>query len=102
MGYEALSKGLRVASFDHLKFNHGLKKYKKNGPFWCSDKKYTAVKNTLNKVINYNEKKWSLIYKTYSPQIMAYDKNNHKKKKIINNLINRTNHIKKNYFLKFK
>jgi len=98
MGYEALSKGLRVASFDHTQFNHGLKKYKKNGPFWCSDKDFTTIKNTLNKVINYSEKKWGLICETYSRQIMVYDKNNHKKKNIINNLINKTDEKEKNFY----
>ena len=98
MGYEALSRGLRVVSFDHTQFDHGLKKYKKNGPFWCANKDFTAIKNTLNKVINYSEKKWGLIFKTYSHQIMVYDEKNHRKIKIINNLINKIDEKQKKFY----
>ena len=67
------------------------KKYKKEGPFWINaptfNYNYESIKRILNRVINYNEKKWGKIYKYYSRQILVYDRGNNFKKQVIKNYL---------------
>ena len=86
-GYEILSRGVKCVSLNHNQFNHKLKPYKNNGPFWIEapffNYDYFKIKKKINLVKNLNNKEWQKIYKKYSSQILNYDKNNLIKKKIL-------------------
>ena len=90
LGFEALSKGIKVAAFySHFPEKGTYLKYKRKGPFWTNSTSYTDFEKIVKKVINYPDKKWSSIVKKYSKEILAYDSENRIKKLIINKIKNK-------------
>ena len=78
LGYEAIARGLRAVSIGHGDFFN----IRKNGPFWCSYNN-NSIENLIFRTLKSPYFKWSKIYKKYSNNIMVYDHNNNKRKKII-------------------
>ena len=86
-GYEILSMGLKCVSLNHTQFNHGFKVYKKKGPFWFDapslNYDYKSMAKIIKTVINYDKDEWKKIYKSFSSEILVFDKKNMMKKKMI-------------------
>jgi len=90
LGFEALSKGIKVAAFySHFPEKGTYLKYKRKGPFWTNSTSYADFEKIVKKIINYPDKKWSSIVKKYSKEILAYDSENRIKKLIINKIKNK-------------
>ncbi len=84
LGYEGLAKGLKCAVFYPYfpeKSIHTI--YPRSGPFWTNLQKYEDREKVLKRVIGFSNKSWKKIASKYSADIMNYDPNNIKKKKII-------------------
>ena len=81
LGYEALARGIKVASFGHNYINKD-NNYRMTGPFWCQNR-YNHMENLLKKLINYSPNKWKKIHKKYSKKIIYFDSGNNKKYKLI-------------------
>ena len=83
-GFEALAKGLKCGVFySHFPEKNSHLKYPKSGPFWTNSLDYNMFEKTLNRVINLSNKQWKKIIANFSSEILDYDLNNKKKKKII-------------------
>ena len=83
-GFEALAKGIKCGVFySHFPEKNSHLKYPKSGPFWTNSLDYNVFEKTLNRVIGFSNKKWKKIIANYSSEILDYDPNNIKKKKII-------------------
>lgn len=82
LGYEALARGIKVASFGHNYINKDYN-YKMSGPFWCQNR-YNDMEYLLKKLINYSPNRWNKIHKKYSKKIIYFDSGNKKKYKLIN------------------
>ena len=90
LGFEALSKGIRVVSFySNFPEKSSCINYNRKGQFWSNSSNYSDFENLVKKVINYSDKEWNKIRKRFSGQIMFYDKNNKLKKKIISQIKNK-------------
>ena len=88
LGFEALAKRIRCVSFNNyfpIKGNHI--NYPKAGAFWSNSTSYLEFKKTLNKVIGFSNKHWKKIAKKYSSEILSYDPNNYKIKKILKSVL---------------
>jgi len=88
LGFEALAKGLKCASFNSyfpIKDNHI--KYPKSGTFWSNSTNYSDFEKTLNRVIGFSNKHWQKIVNKYSSEILSYDPNNDKIKKVLKNIL---------------
>jgi hypothetical protein len=100
LGYEALSKGIKVACFPYGSLNksfgnHDIQqtqapikfgypnKFNNSGPFWSNHANKDLIIPLLEKVYNYKSYEWNKIYKKYSSKIMEYDSNNKILKKIL-------------------
>lgn len=86
LGYEALSKGIKVISFGHNYINK-IYKEKKTGPFWSSFK-YNEMERLIFKVVNYKKKRWKSICKYYSKKILYFDRNNKRKYRLLKPYLN--------------
>jgi surface carbohydrate biosynthesis protein len=103
LGYEALSKGIRVACFPYKSLNKRFRKnnmqnnllpnkfgYPENfankGPFWSNYANKDMIIPILNKVYNYKHNQWKNIFNKYSSRIMKYDSNNKIFKKVLRNI----------------
>lgn len=89
LGYECLSKGFKCVSFNNSLFYKTNSKKNKSGLFWCSPDNYSDVKKKINKILSYKKKYWQRIYKKYSKDLLVYDENNVKIKKVINNYLSK-------------
>ena len=88
LGFEALAKGLKcVALYNHFPIKGHNVKYPKSGFFWTNSNNYNDLEKTLNRVINSSNKRWKKVVDKYSREIINYDANNIKTKKILNNLL---------------
>ena len=88
LGFEALSKGIKVLVFtSDFPEKNSSKYYKKNGLFWTDSLNYKILSSYVDKVAKMKKKDWKRIYKKYSYEILSFDKNNYKKKKIINSIL---------------
>lgn len=84
MGFQALAKGIRCASFYSCFPEKGSNgKFPKSGTFWTNSNKYYDFEKILNRVISLSDKRWKKIANKYSSKILSYDPANIKKKKII-------------------
>ena len=96
LGYEALARGARVASFDVRKefvselksFNFGYPaKLPKVGVFWTNSiRKKKIVYRILNYVLNTSQKSWNFEKKKYVKEIAHFSKENIELTKVLNNL----------------
>ena len=57
--------------------------YPKFGTFWTNLQKYEDREKILKRVIGFSNNRWKKIVSKYSADIISYDPNNIKKKKII-------------------
>lgn len=88
MGWEGFAKGLRCACFRNNFPTPGVyKKYPRSGIFWHHSKSYQDVEKTLKRVLRFSNRNWAKIVQKYSSEIMTYDPNNTKIKKIIKKTI---------------
>lgn len=88
MGFQALAKGIKCASFYSCFPEKGSNgKFPKRGPFWTNSNKYYDFEKILNKVIDYSNKSWKKIAQKHSSEILSYDPSNIKKKKIIKRVL---------------
>jgi len=88
LGFEALAKGLRCAAFyKNFPIHGNYIRYPKSGIFWSNSNKYTDIEKTVNRVINFSDKKWKKVVKKYSSEILNYDPKNTKTKIILNNIL---------------
>lgn len=88
LGFEALAKGIRCVSFNnHFPMRGYHVKYPKSGAFWTNSTNYLEFEKTLNKVIDFSNNRWKNITDKYSKEILSYDPNNYKIKKIISKLL---------------
>ena len=89
LGFEALSKGKKCCFFNkHFPIEGNYVKYPKTGFFWTDKKKYYDFEKVMLRVINASNKKWKKISMKYSNEILHYNPNNIKLKKIIKNILN--------------
>lgn len=86
LGYDLLAKGIKAFSFDSHHDYHERKK-SNSGFYWENLTNYNNFKSAINKVINYENKKWKKKCLKLSYELNYYDKNNLKKKRIINNCL---------------
>ena len=85
MGFEALSKGIKVlAIYSHFPEKSTSLNYKRKGQFWSNAMSYPDFEKLIKKVMKYSDRKWANIVKKYSSEIMFYDHENKRKIKIIN------------------
>ena len=100
LGFEALAKGVKTAAI-YYKFPEISTSsfFKSRGPFWTCKTSYNEFSKIVDKVINYNQREWKNISKKYSSEILAFDKNNKKKKMIVNSILK---YGKDSKFLKIK
>jgi len=88
LGFEALAKGLKcVAFYKDFPLEGHYVKYPKSGFFWTNSKNYNDLEKTLNRVIKSSNKRWKKVVDKYSSELINYDANNIKSKKILNNLL---------------
>ena len=88
LGFEALAKGLKcVAFYKDFPLEGHYVKYPKSGFFWTNSKNYNDLEKTLNRVILSSNKQWKKVVDKYSSELINYDANNIKSKKILNNLL---------------
>ena len=88
LGFEALAKGLRCAAFyKNFPIHGNYTRYPKSGVFWSNSSKYIDIEKTLNRVINFSDKKWKNVVKKYSSEILNYDPGNIKTKIALNNIL---------------
>ena len=88
LGFEALAKGIRCVSFNSyfpVKGSH--MKYPRSGPFWSNSTNYLEFKKTLNRVIAFSNSHWIKIADKYSSEILTYNPNNYKIKKILKSVL---------------
>lgn len=103
LGYEALSKGIRVACFPYKSLNKNFRKnnihnnllpnkfgypgnFANKGPFWSNYANKDMIIPILNKVYNYKHNQWNKIFNKYSSLIMKYDSKNKIIKKVLRNI----------------
>jgi len=103
LGYEALSKGIRVACFPYKSLNKNFRKnnihnnllpnkfgypgnFANKGPFWSNYANKDMIIPLLNKVYNYKHNQWKNIFNQYSSLIMKYDSKNKIIKKVLRNI----------------
>ena len=85
MGFEALSKGIKVlVIYSHFPEKSTSFNYKRRGEFWTNAMSYPDFEKLIKKVMKYSDRKWANIVKKYSSEIMFYDHENKRKIKIIN------------------
>ena len=88
LGYEIMAHGIKVAVLsDYFPEKMSTKMYKDQGPFWTNKDDYVSISNLIKKVFKMKKKNWEKIYKSFSYEIMNFDKNNLTKKKIIKNIL---------------
>ena len=87
LGYEAMARGLRTVSLNHLLHNTQEKKNHIEGPFWSEYKNYNDIENIIFKTFNYSNRKWKTIYLKYSKKILFFDSKNKKKITLINKIL---------------
>ena len=87
LGYEAMARGLRTVSLNHLFYNTQEKKDPIEGPFWSEYKNYNDIENIIFKTFNYSNRKWKSIYLKYSKKILFFDFKNKKKITLINKIL---------------
>ena len=61
--------------------------YPKSGAFWSNSTNYLEFKKTLNRVIHFSNRNWKKIADKYSSEILNYNPNNNKIKKILKNVL---------------
>lgn len=103
LGYEALSKGIKVTCFPYKSLNKNLTKknmqnnllpnkfgypgnFANKGPFWSNYANKDMIIPLLNKVYNYKHNQWKNIFNQYSSRIMKYDSKNKIIKKVLRNI----------------
>jgi len=87
-GYELLSRGFRVGSFNNNHIEHFIKKkYPNSGPFWQNSVTLDSLNKLILKIENYSSIEWKRIVKKYSKELLVYDSDNISKKKIINKVL---------------
>ncbi len=88
LGFEALTKGIRCASFcNYFPIKGSHMRYPKSGVFWSNSTNYSEFRKTLNRVIGFSDKNWKKIADKYSSEILSYDPNNYKIKKILKTVL---------------
>ncbi len=95
LGYEAISRSSKVAIFNIFNRDNSSKsknfcwpyKIKKEGPFWTSDLSESSCNKLLKKLLTLNLKSWEKIKKENFKQILSYDENNQKFKRLFKKLI---------------
>ena len=95
LGYEAISRSSKVAIFNIFNRDNSSKsknfcwpyKIKKEGPFWTSDLSESSCNKLLKKLLTLNHKSWEKIKKENFKQILSYDENNQKFKRLFKKLI---------------
>jgi hypothetical protein len=88
LGYEIMAHGIKVAVLsNYFPEKMSTKMYKDQGPFWTNKDDYVSISNLIKKVFKMKKKNWEKIYKSFSYEIMNFDKNNLTKKKIIKNIL---------------
>jgi len=82
--YEALSRGNRVAFFNHRSELKGLESRKyawplvksQKGPFWTNELNQNSCQKLIDKVLSYNKKQWKRIFQKETRDVMLRDENN--------------------------
>ena len=95
--YEALSRGNKVAFFNHRSELQGQKSRSyawplaksKKGPFWTNELNQNSCQKLIDKVLSYNKKRWKRIFQKETRDVMLRDENNTIFNRIIKNNINR-------------
>ena len=88
LGFEALAKGIRCVSFNgYFPIKGSHMRYPKSGAFWSNSTNYLEFKKTLNKVIDFSNRNWKKIADKYSSEILNYNPNNNKIKKILKSIL---------------
>ena len=90
LGFEILSRGIKtlVLTSDFPEKNSS-NDYNNKGPFWTDAINEKEIFFYINKIYKMKKKKWNKLYGQYAKEIMTYDKNNKKKKMIINSILKR-------------
>ncbi len=94
--YEALSRGNRVAFFNHRSELKGQKsrgygwplEKSKKGPFWTNELNQNSCQKLIDKVLSYNKKQWKRIFQKETRDVMLRDENNTIFKRILKKKIN--------------
>lgn len=88
LGFEALAKGIKCVSFHKYFPSIGSNvKYPSTGFFWTSLKNYIQFKKMISKIISVPDLRWKKIANKYSTEILNYDRDNLKTKKILKKII---------------
>lgn len=89
LGYQFLSRGSRCISFNNNYYNYSnLFHTKKTGEYWCSPNKYKTVEKKLLEILSFTNSQWKSVVKLFVKEVLFYDNNNKKRKKIINTILN--------------
>ena len=90
LGFEVMAKGIKVAILSNYFPEKMSKRYYSNdGLFWTSKTDYVSLAKLFDRMLRIKKSSWNKIYRKFSYEIMFYDKNNLKKKRIINSIIKR-------------
>jgi surface carbohydrate biosynthesis protein len=88
LGFQAIAKGIKCAVFYECFPEKGARgKFPRSGPFWSNLNDYKTFAKVTNRVMKCPSQKWNNITKKYSKDILGYDPNNLKKKKIIDKIL---------------
>ena len=91
LGYESFSRGNKTIFLNFRQFSEDKslkfgwpKTFLNDGPFWTSKIDLKSMSRLITKVNKMNNFKWKMIVKKYSSDLICYDFDNSKLKKIIN------------------